>query len=144
MSHAQKQPSLWYLLTKTKTKVGLVSNLGCEIRKTSTRTQYVQNKNSTKFCCKNNNNNNIITRKHIKLVLNVLKIMGNFNSIYTHWASNSKKIFKKPPTHMWPMFTMYAHVHPYVTHVYPCVNYEWTNTSLKVNWNLIKSELKLN
>jgi hypothetical protein len=54
MSKAQKQPNLQYFLTKTKTKVGLVPNLGCETRKTSTRTRYVQNKNSTIFCCKKN------------------------------------------------------------------------------------------
>jgi hypothetical protein len=30
---------------------------------------------------------------------------GNFTSIYTLWAFNSKKFFKKLLIYMWPMFT---------------------------------------
>jgi hypothetical protein len=69
-----------------------------------------------------------------RLVLNKLKVMRNFMSICAHWAPSSKKFFKKFPIYMWLMFT----------HVHPCVNYEWTKTQLKVNLNLIKSELKIN
>ncbi len=49
-----------------------------------------------------------------KLVLNKLKVIGNFISIYSHWAPGSKKFIKKHPTYMWPIFI----------HVYQCVNYE--------------------
>ncbi len=47
---------------------------------------------------------------YLKLMLNRLNVMCNSISIYTHWALNSKKLFKKLPTYMWPMFT---HVHPF-------------------------------
>ncbi len=47
-----------------------------------------------------------MTKKtYSKLVLNILKIMGNCTSIYTPWAFSSKKFFKKLPFYMWPMFT---------------------------------------
>jgi hypothetical protein len=40
-----------------------------------------------------------------KLMLNILKVMGNFTFVYTYWAPSSKKFLKKLLTHMWPMFT---------------------------------------
>ncbi len=39
-----------------------------------------------------------------KLVLNKLKVKWNFISIYIHWAPNSRKLLKKLPTYMWPMY----------------------------------------
>lgn len=44
-----------------------------------------------------------------KLVFNKLKIMRNSTFIYTPWAPNFKKFFKKLL---------------HVAHVHPCVNYE--------------------
>jgi hypothetical protein len=48
-------------------------------------------------------------RMHPKLILNRLKVIRNFTSIYTHWALNSRKFLKKLPTYIWPMFT-YVHL----------------------------------
>jgi hypothetical protein len=57
-----------------------------------------------------------------KLVLNKLKVMGNSTFIYTYQTFNSRTS------------NLYVgHLHPYVTHVYPCVNYELTRNELKVN-----------
>ncbi len=39
-------------------------------------------------------------RIYPKLVLNKLKIMENFTSIYTHWAPSSRKFPKKFSTYM--------------------------------------------
>ncbi len=44
-----------------------------------------------------------------KLMLNKLKVMGNFTFSYTHLAPSSEKIFKKFSIYMWPIF---AHVCP--------------------------------
>jgi hypothetical protein len=41
-----------------------------------------------------------------KLMLNRLKIMGNPTSIYTNWACNSMKFFKKHPITCAPMCIM--------------------------------------
>ncbi len=49
-----------------------------------------------------------------KLVLNKLKVMSDFAFIYTHWALGSRKLLKKLPTYMWPMFT---HVWPMLIYV---------------------------
>jgi len=49
MSWAQKQPRLQDFLNKTKTKAGVIINPNHETRKTRTRTQHMQTKNSTKF-----------------------------------------------------------------------------------------------
>jgi hypothetical protein len=38
-----------------------------------------------------------------------IKSYGEFYLYYTHWAPNSKKILKKIPIDMWPIFT---HVRP--------------------------------
>jgi hypothetical protein len=43
-------------------------------------------------------------KKYPKLVLNKLKIMGNFTSIYTYWTFSSRKFLKKISTYMWSMF----------------------------------------
>jgi hypothetical protein len=56
---------------------------------------------------------------YLKLVLNIIKIICDYTSIYTNWAPSSNKFKKKLPTYMWPMFT---YVQPCVTHVYPCEN----------------------
>jgi hypothetical protein len=45
-----------------------------------------------------------MTKKYLKLVLNKLKVLGNFTSIYTTWAPNLEKKFKKFLIYMWPMF----------------------------------------
>jgi hypothetical protein len=47
----------------------------------------------------------MIKKKYPKLVLNKLKVMGDFTFIYTPWAPNSKEFVKKPLIYMWPMFT---------------------------------------
>ncbi len=41
---------------------------------------------------------------YLKLMLNRLKVIWDFIFIYTHWAPNLKKLLKKLPTYMWPMF----------------------------------------
>jgi hypothetical protein len=40
-----------------------------------------------------------------KLVSNRLNVMCDSTFIYTHWAPNSKKLFKKNSIYMWLMFT---------------------------------------
>jgi hypothetical protein len=44
-------------------------------------------------------------KRHQKLVLNKLKVMGNCVFIYTHWAPSSKKKNKFNSIYMWPEFT---------------------------------------
>jgi hypothetical protein len=44
-----------------------------------------------------------------KLMLNRLKVMENFSSIYTHWAPSSRKFLKKLTIYIWPMC---VHVRP--------------------------------
>jgi hypothetical protein len=53
-------------------------------------------------------------KTNLKLVLNKLKVVGNFTSIYTFSTFSSRKFFKKLLIYMW---SMCARVHP-------CVNYE--------------------
>jgi len=55
------------------------------------------------------------------LVLNKLKVMVNSTSIYTYRTPNSRT----SDLHE-------GHLHPYVAHVYPCVNYEFTENELKL------------
>jgi hypothetical protein len=62
---------------------------------------------SNKILLQNNNNNKIMIRKHIQIMYNKLKVMGNYISIYTHWAPSLKKIQKN--------------LNLYVAHVHPCV-----------------------
>jgi hypothetical protein len=60
-------------------------------------------------------------KMHPKLVLNKLKVIRN---LY-HWALSSRRSLSKnfEPT-CGPCPLICAHVHPYVPHVYPHVNYE--------------------
>jgi hypothetical protein len=62
---------------------------------------------STRFYCKEETKKEqgYDKKTYPKLMLNKLKVIGNFTFIYTYWALNSKKFFKKLSTHMWPMFT---------------------------------------
>jgi hypothetical protein len=111
---------------KTRTRVGLIPNLYCETRKIRTRTQQVQEKNSTRFYCKNETKTKqgYDKKTYPKLMLNTQKVMENSTSIYTFWAPNSKKFLKKLPIYMWPIFT----------HVHPCVPmYVWAMSELKLN-----------
>ncbi len=59
MSRAQKQPRLQDFLTKIKTRACLIINPNHERRKIRTRTQHMQNKNSTRFYY-----NKVMTKKH--------------------------------------------------------------------------------
>jgi hypothetical protein len=92
-------------------------------------TWHVWNKNPTRFYYKKKTKTKQGYAKitYLKLMLNKLKVMGNFTFIY--WALNLRKIFKKLSTYMCPMST----------HVYPCVNYERIKIQLKMNWKLIKN-----
>jgi hypothetical protein len=112
VSQAWKQPKLWDFLTKTNTRVGLIPNQDREIRKIRTKTWQVQNNNSTGFYYKNKTKikQSYDKKTYPKLVLNKIKVLINFTSIYTHWAPNSRSIY------MWLMFT--------------CV---WTMNKLKFN-----------
>jgi hypothetical protein len=102
-----------------------------------------KNKNTTSV-------NNILLQKkkeqcydkktYPKLVLNKLKIVENSTFIYTPWALNSRKFFKKLSIYMWPMC---AHVHPWTMNELR-FNLEWTKTQLGMNLNLTKSELRIN
>jgi len=69
-------------------------------------------------------------KRYPKLVLNKLKVMGNFTSIYTPWAPNSKKFLKNFLIYMWPMFI----------DVRQCASM----CELWMNQNSIKSELIFN
>jgi hypothetical protein len=73
--------------------------------------------------------------------LNKLKVIKNPTSIYTLWAPSSRKFLKKLPIYMWPM---YAHVCPCTFMCELKLNWKWTKIQLKVNLNLIRSELKMN
>ncbi len=86
-------------------KASLVLNQGHKIKKSKVKT-HARNVNAKGFCYKNMT----ITKQdhhkdmYLKLMLNTLKIMWDFTSIYTHWALSSMKLLKKLPTYMWPMF----------------------------------------
>ncbi len=81
-------------------------------KKTRTKRWQVQDKNSTWFYYKNKTKTKwgYYKKTYPKLMLNILKVMGNPTFIYTHWASSS-----------------------HVAHVPPRVNYEWTKTSVRMN-----------
>jgi len=64
-------------------------------------------------------------------MLSKLKVTWDSSFIYTHWALSSRKLFRKLPTYMWPMFI----------HVWPMSIHVGTNN---MNYELIKSELKVN
>jgi phenylalanyl-tRNA synthetase alpha subunit len=114
LSQAQKQPQLQDFLTKMKTKANIVPNLNHKTRKIRKKTQQAQTRIQQDFICKKETKQGYNKKMHLKLVLNKLKVMGNSNSIYTHWEPISKKFFKFFLIYMWPMFT----------HVHSCVNYE--------------------
>jgi hypothetical protein len=95
-------------------KVGLIPNLDHETRKTITRPRHVQNKNPTRFNCKKDTKQGYDKKTYPKLMLNKLKVMGNYTFICTLWAFNSRKFLKKLSIYMWPM----------CINVHPCVNYE--------------------
>jgi hypothetical protein len=63
-------------------------------------------------------------RSFLILLLNKLKIMGNFTFIYTPWAFSSKKFLKKLQSTCDSCLPMCVNVHP-------CVNYGWINIQLK-------------
>ncbi len=56
--------------SKTKQKVGLIPNPNRETRKTKTKTQHMQYKNSTKFYCKIEIEWGCDKKTYLKLVLN--------------------------------------------------------------------------
>ncbi len=123
LSQAQKQPQLQDFLTKMKTKANIVPNLNHKTRKIRKKTQQAQTRIQQDFICKKETKQGYNKKMHLKLVLNKLKVMGNSNSIYTHWEPISKKFFKFFLIYMWPMFT----------HVHSCVNYEWNKIQLIMN-----------
>jgi hypothetical protein len=57
----------------------------------------MQNKNSTRFYVKKEIKTKQVYDKKMypKLVLNKLKVIKNSTSIYTHWALDLRKLFKK-------------------------------------------------
>jgi hypothetical protein len=71
----------------------------------------MRNKNSTIFYYKEERKEKqgYDKKAYLKLVLNVIKVMGNSIFIYTPWAPSSKKFLKMFLVYMWPMFT---HVRP--------------------------------
>jgi hypothetical protein len=80
------------------------------------------------FIAKNKQNEIVRKKKYPKLVLNKLKVMGNFTFIYTYQTFS----LRTSNLHV-------GHLHPYVAHVYPCVNYELIRNEIKVNKELTKS-----
>ncbi len=90
-----------------------------------------KNKNKNTTCVKqdsnkillqegNKNKTRLWQKKIPKLVLNILKVMGNSTFIYTYWAHNSNNFFKKTSN------LNVAHVHSCVTHVW-IKNQLWVN-----------------
>jgi hypothetical protein len=62
--------------------------------------------NKDAFWCKEKKTGQGCDKKmYPKLVVNKLKVMGNFTFISIDWALSSRKFSKKLPTYMWPMFT---------------------------------------
>ncbi len=53
-------------------------------KKKKTRTQHAQNKNPIKFCYKKGIKQSYDKKTYPKLMLNILKVMGNYTSIYTY------------------------------------------------------------
>ncbi len=96
------------------------------------------NKEPTIFYCKKETEQSYDKKTYLKLVLNKREVIENSTSIYTPWAPNSRKIFKKLPIYMWPMCT-----HVWITNEL-IFNLKWTKTQLRVNLNLTKSELRMN
>ncbi len=91
------------------------------------------NKNPTKFYYNNQKKKKkqgCDENTYSKLVLKGVKVMWDSTSIYTHWAFNSRKFFKKNSTYIWPMFT---HVQPMLELI---MNYKSIISKLEMNWNL--------
>jgi hypothetical protein len=79
-----KKPRWQDFLTQTKTRAYLISNPDHEIRKIKIRTQHMQNKSPARFYCKKGIKQGYDKKTYPKLMLNILKVMRNFNSIYTY------------------------------------------------------------
>jgi hypothetical protein len=79
-----------------KTRASIFPNPNCETKQTKTRTQHMQNKNPMKFYCKEEIKieQGYDKKTYPKLVLNILKVMGNSPSKYTYWAPSSRKFFQ--------------------------------------------------
>jgi hypothetical protein len=80
--------------------------------------------------CEQKSQQNFIAKKREKKAItkkNVPKTSvehsKNNGQFYLYWAPNFKKILKKLPTHMGPIFA----------HVCPCVNDEFIKSELKMN-----------
>jgi len=80
------------------------------------------------FITKNKQNKTMIKKTYPKMVLNILKVMGNFIFICTHRTPNSKKFSRTFQLTYGPYSSMCAHVHPM-----------WIKTQLKEKWDLTKS-----
>lgn len=87
-----------------KTKASLIPNLDHKTRKNK---MTKSNKDPTRFYLQRKNKTRLWQKNTPKIVLNKLKVMGNFTSIYIHWELKYKKIQKNYNLH---------------------VDYEWTKT----------------
>jgi hypothetical protein len=87
------------------TRTCLIPNPICGTIKT--KTQHVRSKNPIGFYYNHETRTkqSYDKKTYSKFVLKRLTMMGYSIFIYTHWAFNSKKNFKKFATHMWPMCT---------------------------------------
>jgi NADH:ubiquinone oxidoreductase subunit F (NADH-binding) len=91
----------------------------------------MQTKIQHDFIAKKKQNKGMIRKCTKKLMLNKLKVMTNYTSIYTHLALSWMHFFFQ--------FTCGA--------CSPCVpmcTHVWTKTQLRMNLNLTKSELRIN
>jgi hypothetical protein len=77
-----------------RTRASLTPNPGCETRKTKTGTQKVGNKNPTRIYCNEETKQSYDKKTYPKLMLNKLKVMGNFTFIYTYWALTQRSFSK--------------------------------------------------
>ncbi len=95
-------------IRKSKIKIWCVHNVNAKglYYKTMTRIEQDHDKNTFQ-----------------NLMLNKLKVMWDFTSIYTHKTHSSRTLLKKLPTYMWPM----------CTHVWPMFVHVWTNNELWIN-----------
>jgi len=110
--HMRKKNNTTRFSNQNKNKAILVQNPNRETKQIRTKTWHVWNKNPEIFYCKEKikKRTRLWQKSYPKLVLNKLKVMGNFTSIYTPWAFSSRIFFKKLPIYMWFMFN----------HVFPC------------------------
>jgi hypothetical protein len=77
-----------------RTRASQIPNPRCETRKTRIRTQHTRNKNATTFYYKEETKQNNDKKMYLKLMLNKLKVMGNFTFIYTYSALTQKTFSK--------------------------------------------------